>query len=62
MRMLACVFLMACSATPREKAAAADATYAADMLKCVDGATTLEASKACRAKVREQWHVDGGTR
>ncbi len=54
--------LWGCAAiTPQQKAAAADSTYAADMLKCVDDATTLAESRACRTKVREQWHVDAGS-
>ena len=52
--------LAGCSASPQEKAAAADATYTADHLACVDEAKTLAESKACRAKVRAAWHVDGG--
>jgi hypothetical protein len=54
--------LVACSPSVQEKAAAAEATYAADMLKCVNDSPTPEASKTCRAKVRERWHVDGGDR
>ncbi len=49
------------SATPQEKAAAADAAFAAEQLACVQQATTLAESKACRAKVRAAWHLDGGT-
>lgn len=57
------LFLVGCaSATPQEKAAAADATYAANHLKCVDAATTLAESKACRARVRAEWNVDGGAK
>lgn len=56
------VMLAACAAaaTPQQKNDAADATYAADMARCVDEATTLAESKACRANVRATWHVDGG--
>lgn len=55
--------LLSCaSATPQEKSAAADASYMADQLACVDKASTIEESRACRAKVREQWHVDGGAK
>lgn len=49
-------------ATPEQKAEAANETYAADMLGCVEGAGTLEESRACRAKARAKWHVDGGAR
>lgn len=53
--------LAACSpVTPAQKATAADATYAADQQRCVQDSATLAESKACRARVREQWHVDGG--
>jgi hypothetical protein len=50
------------SATPQEKAAAADASYRADMLNCVVQSATQEDSQKCRAKVREQWRVDAGPR
>jgi hypothetical protein len=46
--------------TTEERKASAEATYEGEMLKCVDDAKTLEESKACRAKVRERWAVDGG--
>lgn len=51
--------------TPQEKSAAAETTYTAEMLKCVDNAKTLEESRACRQRVREKWGTsdagkDGG--
>jgi hypothetical protein len=58
--LIALVAACAGAATAQQKSAAADASYAADMLKCVDDATTLAESKACRAKVRSTWHADGG--
>lgn len=48
------------SATPQEKAAAAEATFTSDMVSCVDKSATIQESRACRAKVRERWHVDAG--
>lgn len=42
-------------------AAAAESSYTAQQLQCVDRATTLAESKACRAEVDRAWHVvDGG--
>jgi hypothetical protein len=38
----------------------AEAAYLADHLACVEKSDTLEASKACRIKVRERW--DGGAK
>jgi hypothetical protein len=58
--LMALVAACAAAATPEQKAVAADATFLGDMLKCVDDATTLAESKACRAKVRQTWHVDAG--
>lgn len=52
----------AAAASPEQKATAADSTFTADMIKCVDDASTLAESKACRAKVRQTWHVDGGAK
>ncbi len=49
-----------CAASPAEKAAAADSTYAVEQLACVERSATIEESRACRAKVRERWHVDAG--
>lgn len=61
--LIVSVALLACaSATPQEKSAAAGGTYEADMLACVESSPTREASQACRRKVREYWHVDGGAR
>ena len=42
--------------TPRTPAQA-EAAYTAEQLRCVDLATTLAESKACRAKVDERWGV-----
>jgi hypothetical protein len=58
---LVTTLLLGCaSATPQEKAAAADASYQADMLVCVDDAGDRSGSRECRAKVRQKWHVDAG--
>jgi len=53
MKRLAFVFLVGCSATH----ASADAAYTAQQLACVDSATTLAESKACRAKVDLKWGI-----
>ena len=39
---------------------AAEGAYTAALLDCVAQATTLAQSKACRARVRADWHVDAG--
>lgn len=44
---------------------AAEASYGAALLRCVDQAMTLAESKACRARVNREWHIteavkDGG--
>jgi len=44
----------------QQKAAAAEASYAAEQLQCVDDARSLEESKACRERVREKWRGDAG--
>ena len=41
-------------------AAAAESSYTAQQLQCVDRAKTLEESRACRAEVDRAWHVDAG--
>ncbi len=41
---------------------AAESAYGADLLRCVDKATTLAESKACRRAVDVRWGVDGGSR
>jgi hypothetical protein len=53
------VVLVACASSPAPSAAqvAAEGAYGAALLKCVDDATTLAESKACRAKVNEAWGV-----
>lgn len=48
-------------------AAAAEAAYTADHLRCVDKATTLAESRACRADVDRRYGIvqtatDGGSR
>ena len=48
-------------------AAAAEAAYTADHLRCVDKATTLEESRECRASVDRKYGIvqttrDGGAR
>lgn len=37
--------------------AAAEAAYAGELLRCVDKATTLAESKACRAEVDRRWNI-----
>ncbi len=49
----------AASFTPEEKAAAAESAYTAEMLRCVDEASTLHESRECRKRVRARWE-DGG--
>lgn len=58
--LLVCIIAFGATAcasgmSDREKAAAAESTHAAEHLRCVDEATTIEESHACRAKVREKW-------
>lgn len=56
MKAIALVLLCGCtSLTPQEKAQMADSTYAAEQMKCVDDATTLEQSKKCRADKAAKW-------
>ena len=59
--------LQAFACTPPQTAqqAAAEGAYGAALLRCVDEATTLAESKACRARVDEAWGItqtgkDGG--
>lgn len=40
--------------------AEADSLYASQVLACVDAAQTLLESKACRAKVKASWGLEGG--
>lgn len=42
--------------TPRTPAQA-EAAYTAELLRCVDRAATLAASRACRAEVNQRWGV-----
>lgn len=53
-------FVLQCCAkappTPQE----AEALYLSQQLACVEQATTLAESRACRAKVRADWGVEGG--
>jgi len=54
----------ACS-SQQTKAAAAEAAFTTELLRCVDMAKTLEESKACRREVNRKWGVaetlrDGG--
>lgn len=59
--VLALALMGGCSAT--QKQAEADATYAAEHLRCVDAYDTREEIDACRAAVRMRWGVaprDGG--
>jgi hypothetical protein len=56
--------LAAC--TPQQASVAAEGSYGAELLRCVDRSTTLAESKACRATVDQRWGVTvtdaGGTR
>jgi hypothetical protein len=60
MRSFALFLIIAACSSPQAKADAAAATYAADQLKCVNGAPTKAAADACREGVRQQWKKDGG--
>ncbi len=54
------LLLTACAhQTPAQNAA--EGAYGAELARCVDKATTLAESKACRADVDRRWGVDGGT-
>jgi hypothetical protein len=46
-----------CGPLLTQERAVAEGAYGAALLACVDEAKTLAESKACRAKVDEQWHV-----
>lgn len=54
-----CVFCHCSSPPPPPTAAqaAAEGAYGAELLACVERATTLAASKACRAEVDRRWGV-----
>jgi hypothetical protein len=43
-------------------APSAESAYGAALLRCVDKATTLADSRACRRDVDAKWGVDGGQR
>lgn len=63
-RIFLCLSLFGC-ASPA--AAAAEAAYTADHLRCVDKAATREESRACRADVDRRYGIvqtatDGGAR
>jgi hypothetical protein len=45
------------AAKPTPAQVAAEASYGAALLACVEQATTLAESKACRAKVDAAWNV-----
>lgn len=51
-----------CGPSQSAKEAAAEVTYAAELLACVDRSATIEESLICRRGVRAKWHVDGGVR
>jgi len=46
-----------CAACREAAEPTAEVAYGAALLRCVDKATTLAESKACRAKVDEEWHI-----
>lgn len=56
--------LVGCDAVTNHEArsAAAEASYTAEMLACVDKFDTRAAINECRADVRKRWGVDGGAR
>ena len=60
---LACV-ASKCACTPPQTAeqAAAEGAYGAALVDCVERASTLAESKACRARVDAAWGVDGGSK
>jgi hypothetical protein len=56
-----------CDGCASPQAAAAEAAYTADHLRCVDKAATLEESRECRASVDRKYGIvqtvrDGGAR
>ncbi len=63
-----CVFAhcIGCKSPTTSAQAAAEGAYGAELVRCVDAATTLAESKACRATVDAKWGVvqtaakDGG--
>lgn len=42
---------------PQHAETAAEIAYGAALLRCVDNASSLAESKACRAKVNEAWGI-----
>lgn len=66
MRTFLLTLLIGCSSPPSTAATAAESAYTADLVRCVDKASTLAESKACRAQVNASWGIvetatkDGG--
>lgn len=51
---------LGCASAPAATPAAAEASYTAQQLKCIDDSNTREESRACRAAVDKRWGVDSG--
>lgn len=63
-RLILLSLLVACSNCADAKPApiAAESAYTAELLRCVDKATTLAESKSCRKNVDSAFGVDGGAK
>lgn len=46
-----------CKSPEQAGATAAESAYGAQLLRCVDQATTLEESRACRKRVNLEWGI-----
>ncbi len=55
--LVASLGLVMCRPPGSAHEAAAEAAYAGELLRCVDKATTLAESKACRAEVDRRWNI-----
>ncbi len=49
--------LVCCKGPEQAGATAAETTYTLELLRCVDAATTLLESKACRQRVNTAWGI-----
>ena len=59
----ACVaHVTGCGWLPGDTTTQAELAYRAELLRCVDAATTLAESKACRKSADAKWNVDGGAK
>ena len=64
MRTIVLVLLCAACVPQTPAQDAAEASYGAALLRCVDAAKTLAESKGCRAKIDAEWGISrtgGGT-